>query len=71
MTENDRYTEPFILVVKDTQFTITVREAVAIRDSLCVRLGCPSFCDQSSSAITPKGDSVVSTLSIENVDIGV
>lgn len=71
MPEPKDYTEPFTFAVNGNQFTITVREAVAIRDSLCVRLGCPSFCDQSSSTVRSDGESVVSTLSIENVDIGV
>ena len=49
-----------ILIVQDIKFTLPIEEAIAIRDSLCARLGCPTFCCGSDST-TNNIDNTITT----------
>lgn len=54
-----------VLVVSNTKFTVPLDEAIAIRDSLCVRFGCPSFCNGVN-----KQRSKEDKIFIDNIDLG-
>ena len=49
----------------DTHY-VSLPEALSIRDSLCARLGCPTFCGDTNEKVGST-DKVVSTIKVANI----
>lgn len=49
-------------------YTLPLLEAVSIRDSLCARLGCPSFCDKEGQVDKVDAESMAATIKIVNTE---
>jgi len=59
--------DEIIVTIQGVQYALTISEAVAIRDSLCARLGCPSFCNKQ---VSEKCDgSINTTLDMELIKV--
>ena len=59
-------TDIISFTINDSVIAISEEEAVALRDSLCARLGCPSFC--CSETITAVEDgSVKSNIVVDSI----
>jgi hypothetical protein len=57
--------DTIILTIDNHVACLSKREAILLRDSLCARLGCPSFCC-SSNDTTINGNVVSSNIVIES-----